>query len=177
MNDRSPEMLKPTLIAGVACGALASIPILGDILICACCSPILACGFLAAYLYSNECKSAQVRFSPGTGATVGLISGAFCALTYTLGTGIKTALMGTGLDEALEQMERMEGVPPEFLDSMRDFVDNTGVLFMVALVFFFMVILSAIFSTIGGLIGGAVFKVEAAPSEPENGTPPAESGE
>jgi hypothetical protein len=177
MTDQSPEMLKPTLVAGVACGVLASIPFLGDLLICFCCSPILACGFMAAYLYSNKCKSAQVRFSPGTGATVGLISGAFCALTYTICSGLKTALMGTGLEEAIEAMEQMEGIPPEVLDGMRDFADNTSVAFLIVLVFFFMVILSAIFSTIGGLIGGAVFRVEPKQPEPGNGAPPAVGGE
>lgn len=177
MNDRAPEMLKPTLVAGVACGALASIPLLGDVLVCACCSPILACGFLAAYLYSNKCKETQASFSPGNGAMVGLISGAFCALTYTVGSGIKTALMGTGLEESIEQMERMEGIPPEVLDGMRDFADNTSALFMVALGFCVMLLLSAIFSTIGGLIGGYVFKVEPPPPDLDDGTPPTVAGE
>jgi hypothetical protein len=76
------------------------------------------------------------------------------------------------LQEALEQMkEKMgeAGSDPEVIDRIAEGLESAGPLLIVVAVFFLWLILGAIFATIGGLIGGAAFKVEAAPVEDQLG--------
>ena len=70
MDDRSPSMLKPTLIGGGVAGAVASLPLVGA-LNCLCCSLIIAGGFLAAFLYSKECRAQGVEFGARNAWVVG----------------------------------------------------------------------------------------------------------
>ena len=65
------------------------------------------------------------------------------------------------------------GLPPEMLDTMEQVFDLLGGPMGVVVVLGVTLVMGLIFSTIGGLIGGAVFKVAAAPpSPPESATPP-----
>lgn len=170
MND-SPSMLRATLLGGAAFGFLAALPLVG-FLNCACCALIVAGGFLAAYLYSQDCRKQGAAFSPGAGAMVGLVAGMFYALTATLVSGLINLVMGANLAEALEELEDMGvDIPPD-AEPFFDFLTSASPLMLIVLGFFFTLLLAAVFSTIGGLIGGAVFKVEPPPAGPAAPPPP-----
>jgi len=76
-----------------------------------------------------------------------------------------------------EQVEQSGNLPPEaldLLDQVSGFLAESGggLLFIIA--FGFSLLLGAVFCTVGGLIGGAVFKKDppapAAPAVPQGGT-------
>jgi hypothetical protein len=165
MDNSSPSMLKPTLIGGVACGVAGGLPFIGAIN-CACCALVMGAGFLAAYLYSGQCKRAGAEFRPGGGALVGLVAGLFYAVAHTAVGAFFRPDPGQ-IEEIIGQMED-QGAPAEAVDMvsrmMETFAGGLGIVFL----FFFMLLVGAVFATIGGLIGGAVFKV--APTTP---APPA----
>lgn len=168
MNDRSPDMLKPTLIAGVVFGTIAALPFFG-LLNCVCCALILGAGFFAAYLYSAECKRQKAEFRPGNGAVVGLITGAFYAMMYTLVGAVVQLTVGDFVSKAvLEWLRNLPNMPAESSEAIQRAIESSGKLTAFALVmgFFLNLLLGAIFSTVGGLIGGAVFKVERPASPP-----------
>ena len=54
MGQGSPSLLKAALIGGVVAGIVAAVPLLGDLLYCLCCLPVVGGGFLAAFLYSKD---------------------------------------------------------------------------------------------------------------------------
>lgn len=167
MNDQAPEMLKPTLIAGLVFGVAANIPVVNILNVCTCCGFIWGCGFVASYLYSRRCKEVGAEFRAGAGALVGLIAGAFYAvISSVVGGLLQLILPQPAMEEIIEQMESMGGMPPEMMDMIYEvgaFMEETGTFMLLVIVFFMTVLISAVFSTLGGLIGGAIFKVEAQP--------------
>lgn len=162
MDKQAPSMLKPTLIGGGLMGLLAALPVISAIN-CACCALVAGGGFIAAYLYSRECSSQGVEFRPGSGAMVGLVAGLFYALSATIFGAIVTSIFGgPDVDMIIDQMEQA-GAPPEMIDAVVNFVEMLTSFAGVIILFFINLLLAAIFSTLGGLIGGAVFKVERTP--------------
>ena len=87
----------------------------------------------------------------------------FYSLAATVVGAIFSKLMGPpDIDEIIDQMEQ-GGAPPEFVDMAVSVLERmTGPMGMV-IGFLITLLLAAAFCTIGGLIGGAVFKVEAQP--------------
>jgi hypothetical protein len=170
MDRTAPSMLKATMIGGLSAGFAGAVPLVGAINAC-CCALVIGGGFFAAFLYSNECKSRGVEFRPGNGALVGLVAGLFYSLATTVMGGIVQMLMPTDIDQMLEMFDRFD-MPPEAVETATRFVEgSTGVIGMI-LGFFFWLVIAAVFSTIGGLIGGAVFKVEAPPPPTSGIAPP-----
>lgn len=169
MNGRRPDMLKPTLLSGLAFGTVAGLPVI-SLLNCLCCAPAWGAGLGAAFLYSRRSKDAGVPFSAGQGAKAGALAGVFYALAATTIFLLLLAAMGGG-DAFVEQMEDVrERVPgsEEALDRLQEF-EQRGWLPAVMSVGAFLAHLGAglVFSTLGGLIGGAVFKVEPPPAPVE----------
>ena len=165
MQTAAPPMLKPTLIAGVITGVVASIPVLGGFAMLLCCAPVIGCGFLAAYLYSKDCRGTGAPFRAGRGALVGWVSGVWFAITVSVVGAVLGMLTSSGdpFGDAMEKMESSPGMTPEGMEIAEDVIEslqNTPmiVLFLLGLVFY--LVLTSIFATIGGAIGGAVFKVE-----------------
>ena len=177
MDNRAPSMLKPTLIAGLTMGVVTSIPGLDVLNLCTCCSLVALGGFLGSFLYSRSCREANVGFRPGNGALVGLITGAFWAVAATIVGSLLFALIGNPVMKSLlETLLENPDLPPEALDAIEQALDEMEqrslTLLKVVLSFFQSVIVGAIFATLGGLIGGAVFKVEPAPPVGDASPPP-----
>jgi len=173
MDKRSPDLLKPTLIAGLLFGFLGGVPFL-NVINCACCALIIAAGFLASYLYSNECRKAGAEFRPGTGAIVGLVAGGFYALMTTLVGTVASLAMGDFVAARLvDFFKHLPNMPAETVEQLDRMAEQAGTFSVSSLIlsFFGNVLLGAIFSTVGGLIGGAVFKVEP-PAPPPPAPPP-----
>lgn len=171
MDRQAPSMLKSTLIGGATAGFVAGLPFIGALNLC-CCALVVAGGFFASYLYSNECKKTGAEFRPGTGAVVGLLAGVFYALTATIVGGIVNLVSGASIAESIEQAESMGMEIPPDAEPFIDFIANASPLLLLVLLFVVWLLLAAIFSTIGGLIGGSAFKVEPAPpASPSAGAP------
>ncbi len=177
MHGRSPEMLKPTLIAGACFGTLGALPII-SLINCACCALILGCGVLASYLYARECRAQGAEFRPGSGALVGLIAGGFYSLVQTLVAATVRLLIGDPVAQAVvEWFQGMPSIPTESREMIGRLLEQSGAwsVFMLVLGFLITLFVAAIFSTLGGLVGGALFKVarERLPGEqdPSAGPP------
>ena len=97
-----------------------------------------------------------------------------------LGEEPENALAYAGLiraNLAMGEVEQAEAMGAEIPPEMMEFVESlaaAGPLLMVLISFGFSLLLAAIFSTAGGLIGGVTFKVE--PQEAAPPPPPAEPG-
>lgn len=169
MQPQQPSMLKPALIAGGAFGVAGAIPFV-NLINCACCALIIGCGLVAALLQSNQCRTANIAFGAGPGAQVGLLSG----LVYGVVSGVLSALLNLTLgvgewQTTLQQMEELGSVDPEVVDQMSRFMESTGPVVIVLFAIFISLLLGAIFATVGGLIGGSLFKVSP-PSADAPGT-------
>jgi hypothetical protein len=157
-------MLKPALIGGGAAGFLSALPLVGA-LNCLCCCLVVGGGFLAAYLYSGQCRASGVEFRAGTGAKVGLYAAVFFALVSAIVSFLSRFVYPQDPDEIMSQFESAN-MPPEALEWIGWAVQMMFAPLGILIGFLFGLIIGAIFSTIGGLIGGAAFKVE-----PRAGTP------
>ena len=165
MDNAAPSMLKATLIGGGAAGIAAALPIIGA-LNCLCCSLVIGGGFLAAFLYSRDCQQAGAEFRPGNGALVGLVAGLFYSIAGTVvGVVVRAIMPAPDIDQVMEQLEGID-LDPEVIDGIADFMEMSQSGSGLVIMFFATLLLAAVFSTIGGLIGGAVFKVEPPPSTP-----------
>jgi hypothetical protein len=133
-------------------GALSALPIISAGNLC-CCLWMVTGGGVAAYvLQQNE----PAAITPGDGALVGLLAGLAGASIYLVLSIPITILMAPMERVMIERIIRNAGsVPPEF----RDYVGtNIGTAFRVGLGFVFILVFGCIFSTLGGLLGAAVFK-------------------
>ncbi len=176
--DNKPSMIKATAIGGFAAAILSSIPIV-ECLNFACCSLLIGGGFLAAFLYSKDVQAAGGTFTVGNGALVGLVTAVFYAIGDAIANVIAALIFGSSAAEQFElireQMEQQGNLPPEMLDTLdkvADFMANSGGAVLIMLAAGFALVLGAIFCTVGGLIGGAVFKKEAAPPAAPPAVPP-----
>ena len=81
-------------------------------------------------------------------------------------SGIVSRLRGDSIEKMIDQIEAAgQEIPPE-AEPVIDFLLNTSSFVLMVMWFFVILLIAAIFSTVGGLIGGAVFKVEAPPPAP-----------
>ena len=152
------QIVLPALIGGVAAGFAGAVPFIGDLLNCLCCSLVIAGGFSAAYLLSREHARAGVPFAVGAGATVGALAGVI--------QGVVGAIVRKILPQQnpMETIETLEGWGLEFpedarqslLDSFQQAADPDGLTLLVT-----WVIAGLVFSTLGGLLGGAVFRTRS----------------
>ena len=173
-------MFKPALIGGVALGILSSIPGI-SLFNCFCCAWVIGGGILAAGLYV---KAAPAMVTLGSGAGLGLLTGAIGAVVYMLFTIPLTFLVSGGptgfLDETRRSLGNVPNLPPwlrEGLGSM-----PTAGTALVTFVIFALLITLAIFALMGmagGVLGVAIFEKrkpqDRSPfSSPPINLPPAE---
>lgn len=165
MDRPAPSILKAALIGGVAAGVASSIPIV-EFLNCACCALVIGGGVLAAGLQSRASKTAGVPFRVGNGAVVGLVAGLVYGVTSGVLAALVAAVFGNPTAEVLKMVEGMGAeIPPETIEMLESMSSASPA--MVGLMSVVVgVIVGAIFSTLGGVIGGAAFKYEPAPPAP-----------
>jgi len=167
MQSKAPSMMMPALISGASLGFLSGLPLSS----CACCLWAAGAGFLAAYLYSRSCQKAGAEFNAGKGGTVGLLTGAVFGIVGAVVGGLFTAVTGGFDSEAMR--EAVESNPmitdPEAAEQAIQFFESSGPMFIVLVIALIYLVLGVLFAAIGGLIGGAAFKVEAAPTNIDGG--------
>lgn len=170
MNPR-PSMLKPAAIGGAVFGLLAGLPLINYVN-CACCALVIGGGFFGGWLYSRACADAGVIFSPGNGALLGLTAAPFYALLATISGALFHSSSPEEIDQMVEGLEQAN-LPPEVIDWAVRMAEGGGGPVGWLIGFVITVAIAAVFSTIGGLIAGAAFKVTPAESTPAAPPPPA----
>jgi hypothetical protein len=158
----TPPKLQPALLAGVFIGVLSALPLV-NIANC-CCLWVIGGGVLAAYLMQQNYPYA---ITAADGALVGLLAGVFGGVIGTL-VSIPIEMMMGPVQQRL--IERMILSNPDVPQETREMFETmaarsmSGLMFGLRLVFG--VIVGAIFSMLGGLLGVAMFKKNLPPPPP-----------
>ena len=145
-------------------GVLSALPFikLGN---CVCCMWVLAGGMVAAYFLQQN-QSAPI--TAGDGALVGLLAGLIGAVVASVVSIPFDYLIAPFQRQMLERIMDMSGnMPPEFRDAMNRYSGGDAPMAMVVAgkIFglMFMMCIGAIFSTVGGVLGAAIFKKQTPP--------------
>ena len=144
---------QPALYGGLVLGVLSALPLISVGNVC-CCLWILAGGALAAYLLQAN-QPAPITI--GDGAAVGLLAGAIGSVVWLVLSVPVSIMMGPLQSRMIERV--LQGDVPEGLrQALESFGNAEPTVLGTIGGFFFMLVLSVFFSTIGGLIGAALFK-------------------
>jgi len=146
-------------------GALSALPLVSAGNLC-CCLWVIAGGVTAAYvLQQNE----TTPITPADGALVGLLAGLIGAVVYLV-LSIPITILLAPIERAIEDrlIELGRGMPPGFRGYLGSAVGR-GVRLMFG--FIFMLFLGSFFSTLGGLLGAAIFR-KSPPQPPPSAPPP-----
>ena len=145
-------------------GVLSALPFVSAANLC-CCLWVVGGGIVAAYvLQQNE----STAITPADGALVGLFAGLLGAVIQVL-VSIPITFVVAPMERALlQRVIDMAGTMPE---DMRQMVEQYGrggesIAFTIAartVAFMFWLCVGAVFSTVGGLIGAAVFRKQTPP--------------
>jgi hypothetical protein len=156
-------MLKPALMGALVIGVLSGLPVvsLGN---CCCCAWIVSGGLVAAYLLQS---GAREPITLGDGALVGLLAGIFGAVVNLVVSVPMNLLMGPFQQRLLRQIADSQPDIPDNVRQIFDSVGGSGVSIVGALMaFVMMLVLGAIFASLGGLLGALFFKKKVAPAPP-----------
>jgi len=159
-----PNYGQPALIGGVVMGVLSALPLISAGNLC-CCLWVISGGLVAAYLLQ---QNQSTPIAPGDGALVGLLAGLVGAAVQVLVSIPIGLLVGPMEREMVRRILDMSGaMPPEVRDAVERYGRDAqaGALFLLSRVFAFVIwlFIGAIFSTLGGVLGAAVFKKSAPP--------------
>jgi len=155
---------QPALLGGLVLGVLSALPLVSLGNAC-CCLWVVAGGTVAAYLLQRN-QAAPV--TAGDGAAVGLLAGVIGAVVWQALAIPVTILMGPFQAALLERLLNTGDLPDNVRPIFEALRQNAGfsiVRFVIG--GFFTLIVSMVFSTIGGLIGAALFRTKAAPPPPD----------
>ena len=147
MNDK----LKPAIIGGILVGLLSAIPFVNIANLCCCLWAILG-GAVASYMYV---KSSSTPVRSGDGALLGVLAGVVGGLIYLV-VGIPLAILLSGVINAL-LVSMMENADPAAARQIQRQMMGQTVIGKVVFGFVWAVLLIG-FSTIGGLLGVAIFE-------------------
>jgi hypothetical protein len=156
-------MLRPALWGALVIGVLSGLPLVsaGN---CCCCAWIVSGGMLAAYLLQNGTPS---PITMGDGALVGLLAGLMGAFVNTVVSVPMTLMMGPVQQRLFQQLLQSQ---PDMPDNVRQLLDNVGgsavSVIGIAVGFVVMLILGAVFASLGGLLGAFFFKKKDVPFQP-----------
>ncbi len=149
------KMMTPAVIGGIILAGGSTIPIL-NFLNCLCCAWLVIGGAAASYLYI---KDSPVKVTTGNGAALGALAGVVGSVLHALlSIPVKMLLPATNVERLREVLDK-----PEIPEGVRDILLSAlgrGAFSIVAVFigFFFMLIFSLIFATLGGIIGVAIFE-------------------
>jgi hypothetical protein len=136
-----------------------------------CCLWVISGGVVAAYLLQQN-QTAPI--TPGDGALVGLLAGLAGALVWLV-VSIPLDLLMAPVQRAMFEraMEMSGSMPPEMAEMFERF-GSPGAMGMMGFIggkvigLLLMLFGGAIFSTLGGLLGAAVFRKPGLPGGPAN---------
>jgi hypothetical protein len=162
-------MLKPALMGALVMGVLSALPgvSLGN---CCCCAWLVTGGLVAAYMLQSGTPQ---PITMGDGALVGLLAGLFGAVVNLIVSVPMNMLTGPFQQRIFQRLAESQ---PDLPENVRQMVDNMGIgavsVAGTIMVFFMMLVLGAVFSSVGGLLGAFFFKKKVAPEPPPYTTGP-----
>ncbi len=147
--------LQPALIGGLFIGILSALPIVGAFNLC-CCAWVVGGGIVTAYLMQN---AAALAITVGDGALGGLLAGIIGAAIHAVLAIPVLVIMGPLQQRFLQQfMENARDMPEGLrLFMERGMFGGAGLALVFISTFMLWLVLGAIFGTIGGMIGAAIF--------------------
>jgi Family of unknown function (DUF5518) len=159
------DLTQPALIGGVVMGVLSALPIVSVANAC-CCLWIVCGGLVAAYVLQQNQTG---PITPGDGALVGLLAGLCGALVKVVLSVPIGLIIGPMERELMQRVLEMAGnIPPDIRDTFERYSreGRSGPLLIlghiVELVFW--MVIGGIFSTLGGLLGAALFRKPPPPA-------------
>jgi hypothetical protein len=165
----APKKLFPAIFGGLFIGLMSSLPLvsLGN---CICCLWIVSGGFLAAYLVQQNHPS---PITTADGALVGFLAGLLGAVFCTIIAIPIEAMMGPLQAQLMSRVLSSRNDIPPGVREMFENLQTGGASFVISAIIRFctMLVLGAIFSTIGGILG-AIFTSRPAPPATLPPTPP-----
>lgn len=156
--------VQPALLGGLLLGVLSALPIVNIGNAC-CCLWVVAGGIAAAYLLQNA-QAAPI--TSGDGAAVGFLAGVLGAIVWQLLAIPITMVMGPLQERLFERMLNTGDLPEnvrQVFDTLRQNAGFNLARFIVGSIFTLFV--SVIFSTVGGLLGAAIFRKKLPPLPPD----------
>jgi hypothetical protein len=151
---------QPALLGGLVLGVLSALPLVNIGNAC-CCLWVVSGGVVAAYLLQ---KNQVAPIGAGDGAAVGFLAGVIGGVVWQVLQVPVTLVMGPLqarlMDRMLNTGDLPDNVRPLF-ESMKQNAGFSPVLFLVGGVF--TLVVSVVFSTLGGLLGAAIFRTKAEP--------------
>ena len=145
-------------MGGLVMGVLSALPLINAVNFC-CCLWVISGGLVAAYMLQ---QNQVLPITPGDGALVGLLAGIIGAFVYFV-LSIPISILMEPMQRAMLQrtLEMAGNMPP----AVRQFLENSsgprgmvGGAIARVIGLFFMLAVGSIFSTLGGLLGAAIFK-------------------
>ena len=138
-------------------GVLSALPLISTGNLC-CCLWVISGGVVAAYvLQLNQ----PTPITPGDGALAGLFAGLVGAAIYLV-LSIPISFLMAPMERAImDRVIESGDVPPEFRQFLTGY---RGGAFRLLTGFISMLVAGAIFSTLGGLLGTAIFKKSSPPA-------------
>jgi hypothetical protein len=158
------QYTQPAVIGGLVMGVLSALPFVSAGNFC-CCLWVIGGGVVAAYVLQ---QNQSTPITPGDGALVGLLAGLAGAF-IEVAVSIPISLVVGPLERALTTrvLDMAGNMPPEFQEVLQRINREgpSGAWFIVAHVLGLMMWLcvGAVFSTLGGLLGAAIFKKNLPP--------------
>ncbi len=152
--------LQPALYGGLVLGVLSALPFVSVGNLC-CCLWVLSGGALAAYLLQ---RNQLAPITPSDGALVGLGAGLIGAVVWQLLAVPTTILMAPLQARLLERVLSAGELPDgarQVFEAIRDNSAFTLAKFVIG--GFFTLLVSVVFSTLGGLAGAAMFRAKTPP--------------
>lgn len=161
--------LQPALLGGLFIGVLSALPFvsLGN----CCCLWVIGGGVLAAWLLQ---QNQSVSIETGDAALVGLYAGLIGAVVAMVVQIPLTLALGPMQEEMLRQWAERSGDMPDELRQVFENLEASGGLSAIGLLvgFGIMLVLGAIFSTLGGLLGALFFRRQPPPPATAQTLPP-----
>ena len=165
-----PKTFQPALAGGAFIGVLSALPIVqaGN---CCCCLWIVSGGLIAAWMMQqNHPRSITV----GDGALGGFLAGVFGSIVWLIVSVPIQALTAGMQSRWVERLaERAQDLPDEVRKGLEAMQDTEMTVVGLIVQFFFWLVLSMIFGTIGGMLGALFFKKGEPPPGSVEILPPA----
>jgi hypothetical protein len=137
-------------------GVLSALPLINLGNLC-CCLWVVSGGVVAAYLLQ---QNQPAPITAADGALVGLLAGITGAVIHLIVSIPVSIMMAPLLRGAIERvLENAQNVPAE----LREFAGNIGGGIELLVGLMFMLCIGSIFSTLGGLLGVAIFRKQPPP--------------
>ena len=150
------------LVGALVMGVLTALPLISAGNLC-CCLWVLSGGAAAAYMLQ---QGQPDPITPADGALVGLLSGLGGAVVYLIIALPVDVLLGPMEREMMRRMVENMGGGAEGFRNYADRADLMSAPLRAVLGFMFWLVIGAVFSTIGGLLGALMFKKQPAPAQP-----------